>query len=91
MELLEYEIRSGGVWVRYRNTGDQETTTACFRIKIYDNGDRLIDEREEAVYETAEPGSTKENIIKLYDVRAGEPVDLSDKRVGVEFRYGYLE
>ena len=91
MELLQYEIREGGVWVRYKNIGDKVASAAIFKIKVYDKDKNLIDEFEEAVYEESSPGETKENIVKLIRFSSGEAISLKDRNIDVAFKYGYLQ
>lgn len=39
LELLDSGVRSGKLYVEYKNTGHTETSTACIKVKVYANGD----------------------------------------------------
>ena len=43
LRLLDSGVRNGKLYVKYENVGDTTTTTACFKVKVYDADDRLID------------------------------------------------
>jgi len=90
MDLIESAVRPGGIYVKYKNTGDKHTTTACFRIRVFDKDGDLIAEAEEATYNEVAPGQVEENIIASHTLEHGWIHD-PDNKIDVVFRYGYLE
>ena len=62
VELLASRVQQTGVYVRYRNTGNKTLTRAYFRFKYYE-GDRLIEETQEAYWEEVPAGGISEGII----------------------------
>ena len=89
LKLVDSGVRDGKLYVKYTNIGDTETSTACFKVKVYTNGDRLIAESEEAAYDTTPPGATTENIIESESL-AGVLAD-PDNTVKIKLTYGYVE
>ena len=90
MELIESAVRPGSIYVKYKNTGTQLATTACFRVKVFDKDGDLIAESEEAVYEETAPGQIQENVITSHQLEHGWLHD-PDNKINVAFRYGYVE
>lgn len=89
MRLLDSEVRNGRLYVKYENSGDTPTTTACFKVKVYDHDKRLIGESEEAAYDTTAPGCTNENIIESESL--SELLANGDNTAVVTLTYGYIE
>jgi hypothetical protein len=89
LRLLESGVRDGKLYVKYENVGDTETTTACFKVKVYTDGDRLIGESEESTYDTTAPGATNENIIESESL--SELLADSSNTTKVMLTYGYVE
>lgn len=90
MELMESAVRQGGIYVKYKNTGDKHATTACFKVKVFDKNDQLIAESDEAVYDDIAPGQIQEHIIASHALEH-DWVHNPDNKIDVVFRYGYLE
>ena len=90
MELIESAVRPGGVYVKYKNTGGEHATTACFRIRVFDGDGRLIAESEEAAYNEIGPGEIRDNVIASHQLEH-DWVHNPNNRIDVVFRYGYLE
>ena len=89
LELLDSGVRDGRLYVKYTNIGDTETSTACFKVKVYSNGDRLVAESDEAAYETTPPGATTENIIESESL--SEFLADPENTVKIKLLYGYIE
>ena len=90
IELIESAVRLGGVYVKYRNTGDKHATTACFRVRVLDQNGQLIAESEEAAYTGVAPGEIQENVIASHQLEQ-DWVHNPDNKIDVVFRYGYVE
>ena len=90
MELIESAVRPGGIYVKYKNTGDKHATTACFRVRVFNKDGKLIAESEEAAYNEITPGEIQENVIASHELE-DDWVHNPDNKIDVVFRYGYLE
>ena len=90
VEVLEYAPRPQGLYVRFKNTGSKPIEMASFRVRGYKDG-KLWAELEDAIYSETPPGTEQEGILKLRDYRDGtKTFDLSDCRIEVTVRYGYV-
>ncbi len=91
MELLESDVRPGGIYVRYKNTGDKHAEGACFHVKVFDNNGQLIAESDELVTDAEIlPGQVHEKVLASRELER-DWVHNPAHRIDVEFRYGFVE
>ncbi len=86
LELLDSDVRYGGIYVKYKNTGDKTTTAACFRVKLYDEEGRLFAESEDTVFDEIAPDEIQEHMIKFQALDAAVLHDPKN-RVEIQLRY----
>ena len=91
IELLAYDKRPGGVYVKFRNTGDKPLTTVVFDVRVFDGEGNLVDQLEYTLYQRVPAGATEEGIVKAMDYRSLRPVDLDGDKIEVRVKYGYIE
>ena len=88
IKILEYAKRPQGVYIRYKNTGDQSVEMVSFKIRGYKDG-KLWGDIEEAIYEETEPGEEQEGILKLKDYAGEKSLQLEGLTFEIEMKYAY--
>ena len=82
IEILDHEIRDGGIWVRYRNTGGKLASDPFFKLRRFRDGNLHHESLEYAI----DIDSVDEGELIVSVTEMGEPVDLS----GVEYEITFV-
>lgn len=81
IDILDHEIRDGGIWVRYRNTGGKLASDPLFKLRRFKDGKLHHESLEYAIgIDSVEEG---ELIISATDM--GYPIDLAGEDYEIKF------
>jgi len=90
MELIEYDRREGGIYVKYHNRGDSACTYTSFEVRGFNENGKLLKTTEATDYWTVNPKEERETILPVYDW-IGEPMNFSEYTIEVVLSGGYIE
>lgn len=88
IEVVDQELREGGIWVRYRNRGGQLAEMPQFQLKQFRDG-KLEDETTlwGIAIDSEDEG---ELVLELTDEQ-GEPIDLAGSEFEIRFLSASIE
>lgn len=88
VEVLDYEVRNKGVYIKLQNTGHGPVDDLYFEVEVRDDAGRLVEEYELNLMKAIGPGAVEETIMRPMTMDGDIP-DMTGKDITVTYSYGW--